>query len=600
MTGAALSRRQRLALVACAAALAVLAYMLVWWNRFTGLSDGAFLMHGQQVLSGRVPYRDFYLPIPPLTVLKTAALIKLFGGLIIVPRLLALLERACLSAALFCWLASAFRLRDALLGTVISMIVFCGDLADQLSSYHHDSVFLSVAAGICATWLLREAPSRRRLAALCCGLFCGLAFMTKQTTGAGITATLFAVILLSYERRGKEASLASIAGTFAAGWALPGAAVGGWLFHAGALSSAVQAVFGKGTASKGPLLSVLTRPVRDPLLEGIYREAWLAALFLLVGAWLLLRDGKAKPRLSPALSKVLGLACFGIATYEFFRDSFFVNSYYLGIYLGLLASFAVSAHTLLRRLAGPLTGAEKRIWVLAATSFAVAYMLSLSWAAYQPMAVPAIAFLVCFLLAHTDKTRFRWSLRLGITAGALAMAMVAISIKVAMPYGWLGWLEPPVWNATGVPHLPELRGLRLSPTTIDAVETAAQAIQGACAPGERLFAYPYSPLLHVLSRRPPATFSYLPWFDVTPDYVAEQDARLLLSRPPCSIAYLELPSGANETYERIFRGKPVSGQRALLRAIETLAKSYRVLFAREFPGRAKLTIYGRPAAAASW
>ena len=566
--------------------------MLVWWNRFTGLSDAAFLMYGQQVLAGRVPYRDFYLPFPPLTVVKTAALIKVFGSLLIVPRLLAMLERSCLSAALFCWLASAFRLRDALLGTVVAMIVFCGDLADQLSSYHHDSVFLSVAAGICATLLLRKSTSRRRLAALCCGLFCGLALLTKQTTGAGIGATLFAVIVLSYEPEGKAPSRASVAALFVAGWAIPIAAVGGWLFHAGALPVAVQTVFGKGTASKGPLLHVLARPIRDPLVLGVYREAWLAALFLLVGAWLLLRDAGAKARFSPVLSKALALACFGIATYELFRDSFLVSGYFLWIYLGLLVGFAVSAHTLLKRLAGPLDDSAKRIWVFAATSFAVAYMLSLSWAAYQPMAVPAIAFVICFLLAHTDKTRFRSSLRLFITIAGLTLAVVAVVIKLAMPYDWVGWREPPVWHATGVPHLPELRGMRLSPTTIDTVEMATHAIQGACPTGGLLFAYPYSPLLYALSHRAPATYSYLPWYDVTPDDVAEQDARLLLSQPPCAIAYLELPSQDNERFELLYRGRQASGQRALVRAIETLAKSYRILFVREFPGGTKLTVFG--------
>jgi hypothetical protein len=234
-------------------------------------------MYGRQVLAGCVPYHDFHLPFPPLSVLKTAALIEVFGSLLVVPRLLAVLERTCLSAALFCWLASAFRLRDALLGTVVAMIVFCGDFADQLGSYHHDSVFLSVAAGICATWLLRQAPSRRRLAALCCGLFCGLAMLTKQTTGAGITLTLFAVILLSYEPSGKEASLASVAAMFSAGWALPIAAAGVWLFHAGALASAIGTIFGKGTSSKGPLATVLMRPIRGPLLDGLHTESWLAA-----------------------------------------------------------------------------------------------------------------------------------------------------------------------------------------------------------------------------------------------------------------------------------------------------------------------------------
>jgi hypothetical protein len=213
------------------------------------------------------------------------------------------------------------------------------------------------------------------------------------------------------------------------------------------------------------------------------------------------------------------------------------------------------------------------------------------------MAVPAVAFLICYALAQTDRTRLRYWLRLGITAAALTMAAVSVFLKLAQPYCWMSWLEPPVWNATAIPHLPELRGMRLSPATIDTVETATAAIQGACAPGERLFAYPYLPLLHVLSRRPPATFSYLPWFDVTPDYVAEQDARLLLSRPPCAIAYLDLVSGITDVSERLFRGKAGSGQRDLVRAIGTLAKGYRVLLVKEFPGFGKLTIYGRPPAA---
>jgi hypothetical protein len=597
ITGGAswLTQRRALLLGACAAALLPLAYMSLWWNRFTGLSDGVFLMYGQQVLAGRVPYRDFYLSIPPLTVLKTAVLIKVFGSLLVVPRLLAVLERTCLSAALFCWLASAFRLRDALLGTVVSMVVVCGDVSDQLNSYNHDSVFLSVAAGICATWLLRQAPSRRRPAAFCCGLFCGLAMLTKQTTGSGISLTLFAVILLSYEPSGTEASLASVAAMFSAGWALPIAAVGVWLFHAGALASAIETIFGKGASSKGPLAAVLTRPIRGPLLDGIHTESWLAALFLLAGAWLLLRGPEARPRLAPALSKALAVTCLGVAAYEAYRGSLFDIEAF-GIFLGLFLAFALSASFLLRRCVGPLDASQKRMWVFSATSFAVAYMLSLSWTVYQAMAVPALAFLMCFTLAQTDRTGLRHWLRLGVTAGTLMMIVVAVFLKLALPFWWMSWMEPPVWKATAIPHLSGLRGMRLSPATLDTVETATAAIRAACAPGERLFAYPYLPLLHVLSDRPPATFSYTPWFDVTPDYVAEQDAGLLLGRPPCAIAYLELLPEMTAGGERLFRGKANSGQRAIVRSIESLAKSYRVLFVREISGIGKFTIYGHPTA----
>lgn len=597
MTSAHLNRRT-LVMGACAAALAVLAYILLWWNRFTGLSDGLFVMHAQQVLAGRVPYRDFYLPIPPLTVLKTAVLVKIFGPVMVIPRFLAVMERACLSAALFCWLASAFRLRDALLGSVVSMIVFCGDFADQLCSYHYDSVLFAVSAGICATWLLGESTARRRLAALCCGLSCGLAFMTKQTTGAGVTLALLALILLCYEPGPAQASRFSIAGAFWLGWAFPVGAIAGWLYRAGALSVAVETVLGKGTASKGPLGVVLARPIRGPLLDGVCTEAWLAALLTFVAGWLVLRDSGARPRIPPAVSNLLILVCLGPATCLLFVQ-FFVNIQPFGMFLGLFASFAVSACLLVKRCAGPLDTAGKRLWVFSATSFAVAYMLSLSWAAYQPMAVPAIAFLICFALARADKTRLRSALRPAITAAAVLLAVAAAAMKLALPYGWVSWQEPPVWTATAVPHLPELRGMRLSPSTLDVVEAASQAIQNYCGPGEPLFAYPYLPLLHILSHRPPATFSYLPWYDITPDYVAEQDARSLLSQPPCAIAYLDLPLGTTAQNERVFRNRAGSGQRELVRVMAALAKSYRVLYRGSPPGGLPLTVYGRPSAASS-
>src|SRR5271165_1907948 len=203
---------------ACAASILVLAYMLLWWNRFTGLSDGLFLMHAQQVLAGRIPYRDFYLPIPPLTVLKTALVAKLFGSELIAPRLLAMLERTCLAGALFLWLDSLFHRDIALVATVVSMIVFCGDLADPLCSYHHDSVYLSLAAGCFASFLMRETCRWGSWAAALCGFFAGLTFLTKQTTGLGITLTLVVLIALCYSGKVKRVF---VAGLFLAGWLLP-------------------------------------------------------------------------------------------------------------------------------------------------------------------------------------------------------------------------------------------------------------------------------------------------------------------------------------------------------------------------------------------
>src|SRR5271154_7037265 len=67
-----------------AAALPVLfclAFILLWWNRYLAVTnDGWHFLHGLQISNGRIPYRDFFLFIPPLHPLKEAALIALFGN----------------------------------------------------------------------------------------------------------------------------------------------------------------------------------------------------------------------------------------------------------------------------------------------------------------------------------------------------------------------------------------------------------------------------------------------------------------------------------------------------------------------------------------
>jgi hypothetical protein len=59
----------------------VLAVVLPWWNHYIGVTNDAWhYFGGQQILEGKVPYRDFYLFVTPLGPLKNALLIALFGN----------------------------------------------------------------------------------------------------------------------------------------------------------------------------------------------------------------------------------------------------------------------------------------------------------------------------------------------------------------------------------------------------------------------------------------------------------------------------------------------------------------------------------------
>lgn len=272
-----------------------LAYMSLWWNRFLGLTDGMFLLLGQQIVSGRVPYRDFYLAIPPLQPLKMAGLIAVFGQEIIVSRAWAMLERALLSVVVYLWLARFFRISHAFLATLTAMVAFCGDPADPLFSYHHDSVFWAVCAGFCASLLLKGSSRGARALAFLSGMCCGLCFLTKQTTGLGISILLPVVLGLTLRAGPGLPGLGAVLARFGIGWTLPVGLLWGWLFQAGALGAYFDQVFLRGPSSKGSLISVLTRPLRMPFLDKVFLGDCVIALGILTWLWATVRFSRPGP-----------------------------------------------------------------------------------------------------------------------------------------------------------------------------------------------------------------------------------------------------------------------------------------------------------------
>src|SRR4051794_40740861 len=115
-------------LSACLAAVVILFFTLLYWNRFLAASASAdFLVMAEDILHGRIPYRDFFLIKPPLHALKLAGLIAVFGDRLAVLRFEAMLERGVLAAVTILWLARFVRTQTAFLATIAAMVVFAGD-----------------------------------------------------------------------------------------------------------------------------------------------------------------------------------------------------------------------------------------------------------------------------------------------------------------------------------------------------------------------------------------------------------------------------------------------------------------------------------------
>jgi hypothetical protein len=235
----------------------VLVYQLAFFNRFFPIQEGWFSAYAHQMLSGKTPYKDFYLFLQPIYPLLMTALIKLCGYSFIVLRIWGLFERLVLTGVLYLIFARLFRPRTALIAVLVTVAVYASNTTDVIYSYYQLTVDLALIGVYLLLVGLDAAPARwRRAAFAAAGFFAAAAFFTKQTTGLLVAlATLAAAcVMLARERRKR---IPELLGFYFIGALVPTAAIVAWLAAVGALRPYVHQVYTGAAASKGSLTVTL-------------------------------------------------------------------------------------------------------------------------------------------------------------------------------------------------------------------------------------------------------------------------------------------------------------------------------------------------------
>ena len=558
------------------------AFFLLFFNRFAGVraANGSGLA-GQAILAGRLPYRDYFCPVPPMHILKNAVLTWLFGTSVIMPRLVALFERGLLALALYLWLARMFRLSSAAFGTILAVMVAAGDPTDMLSSYNPDTIFWAVLTGffasICLDWSSEGSAS---VYALLCGVSAGVCFSYKQTIGLGITAGVPVVVAsLVWKAKGLSAAR-RFCGCFLAGWIVPLGAIWIWLFRNHILGLYFKQVFFRGPSAKaGTPGDFIVRWVQVTLDNPAALVGYVIAILVLIPVLkLLTKPPQSQPNPTNSLRTlilVLALSAGGIVAGSF--------AAYHGFPTILLVLMVIKASVDLSWLAcgflalwfcglfafDRLRDQQPQFWLFNIVGFVCAFMLSLSWPAWEAMAMPGLGFLVAAFLDRSPRTP-----RLACYAAGSLLLFSLVVWKLDLPFGFADWAEPPVRTATVRSSLPELKGFLLPQPEVTMLDGITQIIREHLRPGDTIFTYPSMPIFYALSGRWFPTFATDHNIDACPDDIARQDAATLLRvRPAVVVYYRQDPAflkGEEITWRR---GRP-SGQRAILAAVEELAKEY--------------------------
>ena len=243
--------------VACGllATLLVGIYNSLWYTRYAPLPEGWFSVYADLIRKGEIPYRDFYLYLPPLYPLLLAGFQAVFGPSIIALRILGFVIMLLFSASLYEISRRCFGALAALFVTVVSVVYY--ESSNTHIGYDFIQVMNLAALLACLSLMrLREAVAadlykQQRAWAFVAGALAAAAFLTKHSNGLFIGFACGVAALISGSLGSRKFSLRPfywfVSGVFTVGFA-----IALWLFAQGALGSGIRMILGGAGSTRGP------------------------------------------------------------------------------------------------------------------------------------------------------------------------------------------------------------------------------------------------------------------------------------------------------------------------------------------------------------
>jgi hypothetical protein len=558
-------------------------FFSLFFNRFAGLRSGAGeYVGGVSLLHGNVPFRDYFTTSPPLNQFKSAILLSLFGEKLIVSRTAGMIERSLIALLLYLWLLRLYRPAFAAVAAFATLVISTADVTDTIASYNHDSLFYAMFSGYFASFVLDRSRSIRFLIGMgfAAGFAAALSLLTKQTIGLGaVIAVPVVVAAVVWRLQTLRRAIIWLA-SFTGGAAIPIGSLLIWLASLGTLKNFLEAIFIKGPAAKAQNggSDFVTRAISTGLLAP--RPMILATCGALIAVWLLVRSQSLRVKRDDDAPRweMLGTAVFAVVSIALgaafsFRHWGEVHRSWPSNIIILTAVAIVSLLALgtWQLLKGTLTERQAQIYLFAAVSFNIAFMLSLSFPIFSPMLLPGFGLIFAGSLAGSNRIG-----RLAICAIVMLVCIDTVRLKLDIPFGFGFFTEGPVSTATVRSDQPKLRDIFMPTATARLVDGIAHIVASNTTPADTIFTFPEMALFYSLTDRKWPTQTASHNVDVVNDAFAKEEAARLLANPPKVIIYLPKTEAESLNEEAVWRHGHRMGQRDIAAAIETLAKTYRL------------------------
>ncbi len=556
--------------------------MLLTFNRTAPITEGWFSTYADMILSGKVPYRDFELVLPPLYTYLVAAVNLVFGNHLIVWRIIGMFLFIGTGTLAFKLFRMMFPSWVSAIAAITAMITSFAD--GVFVSYDYINFF-----SFFAFWTLYE--SLKLLNGLYhkenfnwnrhyfyIGILCGITFLFRQSSGLIIFVFLLGCfVFISALIKRIPVSWKDI-GLFTIGTAIPIVLTLLFLAIAGAAENCLEMLFSSGV--KGNLSDMATGFLRRTIhqrstwaLAGIIAAAcafyfrkiliqdrysnWsrvylIAFVIIIVSATLILLESDIRTLLMGQLPEQMALPALAFTF--------------------TLTLFALTFAKLLKNLRKKVNPSDELVNFLFFSGFLTMIAIGGGVSAditYRHTYI-ALGFVTAVFLSVMHSLPLNGKLSCHKTEVVLVSAMiVAVTVpgmmmdKADCSYSWFVIHTEPYEDADCTTDIDYFTGIMLTPAEKTFYEDFVLLADQYLDESDTMYCYSPIPVFYTLAGKIPTVTAAIPWFDVASDKAVLNDLAHLQNENPKMIVFADHGEETMWYEEELYRNGHNSGQRSM-------------------------------------
>lgn len=572
--------KNNLTLYAFLLSFIVIFYSLIYYDKYLPIQEGWFNYYSQLYRAGQFPYRDFYLPIPPVFFIICDFILNRFGNYFIYLRIYGIFERVLLVILIFNLLRKYFTEYYVFIAVIMGFFFYTSFNVDLPYSYYQTTFLLSFLASLFLYYSFENNNSISNFYLLLSGILFGVVIFTKQSSGfLYIIFVPFIIIFIFTFKKDFFYSFKKFLIWFL-GFFLLSFILIYWLYINNSLLKFYEVVF-KSVSSKGDKLNIL--------FGFILRFLWYKPLQILI---------------SLALTIFVTIILYKNIT---IKKYIFETKYYLAFTISLILMIIFS---LFFRTKIPIAKLDQilvfmvfftNIFILLKylyffireknnyfylflffwSFFSVIWMYGHGMSGFLEIhsVFLGLPLIISLFMSHLDcisHKRFFYFINL-----SFIFLIYFISVeRYITPYEWWGWKEPSIKYSKYILNINEFRGFKLSFRNKKIYEKIYEIINLNKNKDSELFAFPHMLIFNVITGVKNSNYVPVTYFDVCADKYAVETSYYLLKKKPHFILFMSFSENDISIHEKIFRGGKYSGQREIIKAIEYLERhgNYEVAF----------------------